>query len=318
MRWIGEAGSAAAGHERVSGIDAGPASGYAVGQGGTTGATGRARAKPEDDRLRAACLLLCLVALLVPSARACGPDSNCPVAQGSYRMRAPPGWDGRTALPVLVFFHGFKGSAAATMRDRGLGAVLAGRGILLVAPDGLDGSWSFRGAPAHARDDLAYTRAVLDDVATRLPIDRTRLWASGFSLGGSIVWSIACTAPELFAGYAPIAGALWDPLPTRCAGPVDLVHVHGLSDPTMPLEGRPIAGQWHQGDVFASFALLRTTDGCARPPSRFASEGPLLCRIWDGCASGKALRMCLHPFGHDLRPAWLESALDWLETRHAD
>lgn len=265
--------------------------------------------------MRAAFLLLCLVALGMPPVRACGPDKDCTIAQGSYRLRTPPGWDGQAALPVLVFFHGYKGSGAGTMRDRGLGDLLAGRGILLVAPDGLDGSWNFLGSPDQLRDDVAFTRAVLDDVATRLPIDRTRLWASGFSLGGSMVWAIACTAPDLFAGYAPVAGAFWDPLPTRCAGPVDLVHVHGLSDPIMPLEGRPIAGQWHQGDLFQSFAVLRATDGCARPPSGFSSEGPLICRTWDGCASGKALRMCLHPFGHDLRPAWLESALGWLATR---
>lgn len=268
--------------------------------------------------MRLACLLLGLLVLATPSARACGPDTDCAVAGGSYRLRAPPGWDGRTALPVLVFFHGYKGSAAATIRDPGLAELGARRGILLVAPDGLDGSWNFRGSPDHARDDTAFTRSLLADLAARLPIDRTRLWASGFSLGGSMVWALACTEPALFTGYAPIAGAFWDPLPESCAGPADLVHVHGLSDPTMPLEGRSIAGQWHQGDLFASFSVLRASDGCARPPSDFTTEGPLVCRTWDGCTSGKAVRMCLHPFGHDLRPAWLASALDWLLTRRGD
>jgi polyhydroxybutyrate depolymerase len=133
-----------------------------------------------------------LAALLLAErpAHACGPDTDCAVAGGVYRVRPPSGWDGRSPLPAAVFFHGWQGSAGGVMADERLGKALADRGVLLVAPDGIQGDWSFPSlpSPGHPRSDLAFVDAVLADVAQRYPIDRARLWATGFSLGGSMVW----------------------------------------------------------------------------------------------------------------------------------
>src|SRR4051812_12756292 len=104
-------------------------------------------------------------------------------------------------------------------------------------------------------------------------------------------------------------------MPTACpGGPVNLSHVHGLTDAMVPLEGQAFAPAFAQGDVFASLGLLRTTDGCASAPTRFSTEGPLMCRHWEGCGTGQTLRLCLHPYGHDLRPEWIVDAWDWVQS----
>lgn len=270
---------------------------------------------------RWASLLLFLVAVLEEPtiARACGPETDCPVAGGVYRVRPPAGWDGHTALATVVFFHGWQDSAAAVMVDEALGGALSERGVLLVVPNGQNGDWNFPGlavAPGTPpRDELAFIDRVLADVGARFPVDRARLWVTGFSIGASMVWYAACLRGRTFAAYAPIAGALWLPMPGSCpGGPVNLSHIHGLTDPVVPLEGRPTEPPYVQGDVFAAMALLRQTDGCDSAPTRFEADGPLMCRVWEGCASGRKLRLCLHPFGHELRPDWIVDAWNWVQA----
>ena len=114
------------------------------------------------------------------SAVACDAGSPCNVPDGFYFVRAPAGWDGKSRLPVAVFFHGYRSSAADTMANAELGETLSKAGILLVAPDGVGGSWSVADRLSRGRDNIAYTRAVLADVRRRFPIDERRLAARWF------------------------------------------------------------------------------------------------------------------------------------------
>ena len=264
------------------------------------------------------CIAVTAAILMLTSghAFACGPDKDCQVNDGFYRVRVPSGWDGHAPMPTAMFFHGWQNSAAGVMADEALGKAFSEHGVLLVVPDGTGGDWSFQSLPAaHTRDDVAFVDAVIEDVHRRYPVDRTRLWATGFSIGGSMVWYLACVHAEAFAAFAPIAGAFWQPLPTEChSGPVNLSHIHGLTDATVPLEGREPEPGLVQGDVFAGMAILRAADGCASPPTRYGTDGALMCRIWEGCSSGRVLRMCLHPYQHDLRSAWIVDAWNWVKS----
>ena len=69
-------------------------------------------------------------------AHACGADLPCLVQGGAYLVRPPAGWDGRSALPAVVFFHGWMQSASDVMRDETMARVTSDLGVLLVAPDG--------------------------------------------------------------------------------------------------------------------------------------------------------------------------------------
>ena len=89
-------------------------------------------------------------------------------------------------------------------------------------------------------------------------------------------WHVACFMGGDFAAFAPVAGAFWRPHPEACTGgPVRLLHLHGLADTVVPLEGRPIGDRWHQGDVFEAMAQLRGVDGCggSQPDGIFIEDG---------------------------------------------
>src|SRR3974377_201670 len=64
-------------------------------------------------------------------AHACGAELPCLVQGGAYLVRPPTGWDGRSALPAVVFFHGWMQSASDVMRDETMARVTSDLGVLL-------------------------------------------------------------------------------------------------------------------------------------------------------------------------------------------
>ena len=260
-----------------------------------------------------------LAALLVLGSRAMAEEGVIVLPDGTYRAVAPPGWDGTSALPVLLYLHGYGQSSADIVGDPATVAAATSLGALFVVPDGLHHAWSFLGAPSHARDDVAFLRAVLADVRRRWPAAPAKVYAAGFSIGGSMVWDLACHAADGFAAFLPMSGAFWLPYPERCeSGPVNLRHVHGISDATVPMAGRVLrGGVATQGDVMKGWDILRATDGCPAAPDRtvqeddHAWEGDLACRVWSSCESGRTLELCLHRDGHDMEPGFLHAGLAW-------
>lgn len=264
-------------------------------------------------------LLVGLLHLGQPSpgsaATACTPEDPCEVADGRYLAVPPPDWDARSPLPAVIFFHGWQSTAAAMLANQDLIEPLHEAGHLVILPDGRNKTWAHVGSPSQARDEIAFIRSVLADANQRFPIDPHRLWVSGFSQGGSMVWDLACYLGERFTAFAPVSGAFWEPLPESCeAGPVDLRHIHGTDDQIVPMAGRPIAQHYQQGDVHESMAILREVDRCPEAPSRTTRSGALTCEVWDACESGHELQLCLHDGGHMMPDGWLESTLTWLRS----
>jgi len=256
------------------------------------------------------------------AAETCGAvETPCTVASGRYYAAAPADWDGEAPLGALLYFHGWASSGKNTLRNKGLRAVAAEHDLLLIAAEGADPpqdekrSWAHVGSPSQLRDEQAYVKAVMADAKARWPLDETRLYVSGFSQGGSMAWDIACYQGQDYTGFAPMAGAFWDPLPETCpAGPVTLRHIHGTGDTVVPMTGRPIGSEWHQSDVMKSFAIWKAVDGCLAEPTAETQEGALSCQTWNGCDSGRSLELCLHPGGH-LGPAeWVGEGIEWIEA----
>lgn len=262
----------------------------------------------------AAAIAFCAAALTTPPAAACGPDDACAVEGGYYLARAPSGWDGKSALPAVMFFHGYRESADTTMKNQDFVERMDKLGVLLIAPHGEGQTWSYPGSPARNRNEFAFVNAVLEDVQKRFPIDQKRLIASGFSQGGSMVWNLACHVGAPFAGFAPISGAFWRPHPTRCgAGPVFMRHVHGTADFTVPMEGRALSGgAYRQGNVREGLAIFLSNNQCHSEPATQVNAA-ITCQIWRGCDSRREIELCLHAGGHDFDPRFVEDAVRWID-----
>lgn len=257
-------------------------------------------------------LIFVMAMLAAGPALACGPDTRCEVAGGYYLASPPPGWNGRSPLPVVVYFHGWNGSPEGTFRNRAMVNGVHKRGAMFVAPYAPNGYWRQigRGRAEGGRDEKAFISAVMADLKQRWPIDGARTLASGFSRGASMVWNVACYAGDLFQGYAPIAGGFWHSTPPDCpAGPVNLRHIHGKADRVVAFDQ---VGVYNSMPIPDGLDLYMRLNGAEGEPVRGYKTRRLSCTRWGVSLTGKVLEVCLHEKGHSIPAEWVAEGLDWL------
>lgn len=213
--------------------------------------------------MRAATLLLPLWLLLLPARG----DEPAPLGPGDhdltlrhgdldryYLVHVPPyvetarraaaaGTAGVTsALPVLLAFHGGGGNAEGMRRVAvGLDRLADAEGFVVVYPGGTGRferrllTWNVGPccgwAKEHDVDDVGFTRALLRDLARRLPLDRTRVYATGMSNGGMMAHRLGVELGDRIAAIAPVAGAILPAAPPAGGRPVPVMHVHSVDDP---------------------------------------------------------------------------------------
>lgn len=255
--------------------------------------------------------MLILAALLACHRWPCGEDRPCTLPNGTYYAELPASWNEEDALPVVVFAHGYHQSAETYFGDPDVLSAFSDAGVLLLLPEGIDESWSV-GPDGLARDDIAFFDDVLADAAQIWPVDPTRVYASGFSLGGSMAYYLGCERAETYAGLYSISGSFWQPVPTDCAGPPLAVgHEHGYNDETWPLYGRQFSEDQGQCSVEEAVALLRAHNGCAEEVQMISLDA-LGCAVWTDCADGSEVRLCMHDGGHSRRSGWVGRLVSFL------
>lgn len=250
-------------------------------------------------------------------------DTACEVELGSYHARVPDG----PIKGAILYLHGFGGTGQGALRSKEWVNTALDRGYVLIAPDGLPYTegrgrgWSFIPGRPKLRDEPGFLQSVRDDAASRFGFDADQVILSGFSIGGSMTSYMACEVPQSFAAYAPVAGGFWRPHPTECAGPVRLLHTHGWTDRTVPLEGRVLRGRdandpdaLMQGDIFHTLRMWREVNACNQlRADRFVTQGDFMRRAWDRCTEDSALEFALFPGGHVVPDGWAGMLLDWYE-----
>ena len=198
-----------------------------------------------------------------PQAQSLGPgdhERNLTVAQRerSYLIHVPPQYDAKKPTPVILILHGAATNGRITARFTGMNEKSDKAGFIAVYPNGTGAAgvfltWNSGGLPERmARgkpDDVAFIRALLDDLATVLHVDPKRIHATGISNGGMMCYRLAAELSDRIASIAPVAGTMTasDPKPKR---PVPVLHFHGTDDSFVPFGGPN--GRVHRGMTFKS------------------------------------------------------------------
>jgi polyhydroxybutyrate depolymerase len=156
---------------------------------------------------------------------------------------------GESPKPVLLAFHGLGGNPTEFRQNSEL--VSAGReaGYVVVFPQAANeanrgwavGCAGCTDADELGIDDVAFVDAVLDDLEQRTPIDRSRVYATGFSMGGWFTYTLACQRAGMVKAIAPLGGLMPRPVAAQCAPthPVGALVIFGDLDQTQPIDGRP-------------------------------------------------------------------------------
>lgn len=225
--------------------------------------------------------------------------------QRRYLLHTPAGWDGATALPLVVVLHG--GAAYAEMQRLacGMNEESDEHQFLVAYPDGtgvvanVDGevtpllTWNAGGccgwAVQRQVNDTEFLAMVIDDVAARRPVEPRRVYLTGMSNGSMMAYRAALEMPDRIAAVAGVAGALiFSPQPPP--RPLPVMHVHGLLDAHAPYAGgygqnagsnpvfhTPVEGMiawWAGVNGCQPTAVLSSGDGYDRVDYRPTSDSP--------------------------------------------
>ena len=167
-----------------------------------------------------------------------------------YSVFVPSSVAPGTPLPVILALHGGGGSARNQASVSLLNELAESRKILVAYPEGRGVFQTFNAgsccgfAQTNSIDDVAYVRAVLDDIIARDGIDTDRIYATGFSNGAMMSHRLACEMADRLAGIAAVSGAsgefdldLNQFYACSPARPVPILHVHATNDRDYPLAG---------------------------------------------------------------------------------
>lgn len=257
---------------------------------------------------------LCAAIMVSASpALACGKDTNCEIGNRFYRVKMPEGHDGKSPVGAVIFAHGYRGSADGVMANEALLKAVSDLGLALIAVKSAGPDWLIANAPSQDPSEdfveIQYFDAVIADLEKRFPIDPAQLMMTGFSAGGMITWTLACERGDRFAGFAPMAGTFWAPIPESCpSAPTNVIHFHGAKDDVVPLTGRAIetTRQGNVFDVLKRYAMQGGFKGEER-----STPLDLQCLTSEN-KDGKRLEFCLHGGGHEFTASYVVYAWDRL------
>lgn len=153
-----------------------------------------------------------------------------------YTLKIPENYDSSNPYRLVFGFHWLGGSMGDVVNGNsvpkwyGLDA-LSEDSAIFVAPNGIDNGWANQGGR-----DIAFVESIIEQVEADLCVDQTQRFATGFSYGGGMSYSVACSKAGDFRAVAPIAGGLI----SGCEGgkdPIAYLGIHGISDNVLPISG---------------------------------------------------------------------------------
>ncbi len=115
-----------------------------------------------------------------------------------YRTVLPADYDPQKNYPLILFLHGRgeQGDDLAKTQIHGPFKKVAELAlpVIIVAPQSPQDEW-------WQADSLS---ALVDHLLETLPVDKSRVYLTGLSMGGQGTWLLAMHRPEVFAAIAPV------------------------------------------------------------------------------------------------------------------
>ena len=236
-------------------------------------------------------------------------DSNENVQVGSltrsYFLHVPPYYDGSKPVPLLVDFHFLGNSGSQEEQVSPYPTVTDPEGVIIAFPDGQIGpggtAWNM--GPCCVRtdiDDVAFAKALVNQLETRACIDAKRVYAVGYGVGGGMTHYLGCHGADVFAAIAPVGFDLLeenvdDCKPTR---PITVISFREISDTYAPYAGGSFTVVPNMSITLlgaeATFAKWAEMDACVGVPSAQDSNG---CMTYDHCGGDVEVVLCARQAG---------------------
>jgi polyhydroxybutyrate depolymerase len=223
----------------------------------------------------------------------------------SYLVHLPTGYRAGTPTPVVLSFHGGAQDARRQRALTGMDATADQEGFMVVYPEGTPDlighgrSWNAGSCCARASrigaPDVAFTSALLDDLASVVSVDPRRVFATGMSNGAMLAYRLACELTSRIAAVAPVAGVLVVTSRCRPDRPISVLAIHGTDDALVPVGGGVGANRTlgTLPSVADSLAVFKRRDGCPAEPTASTLRQDATVIRHQGCLDGTEVTLCL-------------------------
>ena len=231
--------------------------------------------------------------------------------------------DHSAGRPLVVVLHGCTQTAAAYDHCSGWWQLADREGFALLYPEqqrpnnpNLCFNWFLPGDAGRDSGEALSIRNMIEAMANRHGIDRSRIFVTGLSAGGAMAAVMLATYPEVFAGGAIIAG-----LPYGVAGSVpeafDRMRGHGspherelqaiLRQASDHDGAWPRISVWHgtadqtvvPSNADAIAAQWQAVHGVSGPATRVHRAGGLTTRVWSDWAGEPVIEVnTIEGMGH--------------------
>ncbi|PPR04239.1 hypothetical protein CVT24_013322 [Panaeolus cyanescens] len=222
------------------------------------------------------------------------------IGNRQYILQVPANYNPSTEYKLIFTFHWGGGNMNQVPPGYyGLRA-LAGETAIFVAPNGFDNGW------ANTNDrDVQFVDQIVSEVKNNLCVDEKQLFATGFSYGGGMSFSLACSRPNVFRSVSVIAGGQV----SGCTGGetrIPYLGIHGVVDSVANINaGRALRDRY-----------LRV-NGCQAKNAQEPARGPdsTYIKTEYSCAPGYPVWWIAHAGDHVGSPS---SGPNWMATQTWD
>jgi poly(3-hydroxybutyrate) depolymerase len=209
-----------------------------------------------------------------------------------YLLDVPADTDNETPLSLVFGVHGYDMNNVAVIDLYNFTSRSGGKAIT-VLPQGegpppgdvshwgdhvLESTWAANEA------NYAYIRALMLELQDRYCIDPSRVFITGFSMGGFFTNSLACAHHDWFRGFAPVAGGGPVSCANAAAKPAIMLH-HGTADDIVTIDS---------GEGSRDFWIEQ--NGCTEATTSSFSG----CQSYGGCPDASPVIWCVGNFNHTI------------------
>ncbi|MDE1157766.1 MAG: PHB depolymerase family esterase [Neorhizobium sp.] len=216
-------------------------------------------------------------------------------------LHVPEGVAGQAA-PLVIVMYGSDDKAANFQKNSGFDAVADREHFVTLYPEGIDGAWGLSGRRPLVNgvpvDDVGFFGTVMDDLAQRGIVDPKRVYATGFSLGALMTYTLACAMPDRIAAIAPVSSGINEAQLENCkpGHPMPVMMVNGTSDSVQFYDGY-IRSFGRLLSVPETLEYWRRADGCTgesgKPLAHLNAHDLTRASLveWSGCAANTGVQL---------------------------
>ena len=162
--------------------------------------------------------------------------------QRTYILYVPASYSPGSPAPLVINFHGYGSNSTEQMYYGDFRMIADTAGFLLVHPMGTldpNGQPYWNANWGGTVDDIGFTEALIDSLASEYNVDLNRVYSTGMSNGGFMSYTLACELSNRIAAIASVTGTMNLNQSLSCTPqhPMPVMEIHGTADPTVPYTG---------------------------------------------------------------------------------